>query len=76
MKHFAICMELGSGRVGLVHSCTDAADGQRIIEKWGPVAVAPGDTGRVGYVGCASFDEAVTRAGKMARDEAGAWGAA
>lgn len=63
--HFAVCYQTASGRAGVVVSAP--AHRQEYM-------TFPRDPTRIGYVGCESFDEAVTRCGMMERDEPGAWG--
>ncbi len=64
--YLAVCVDTRYGRAGIVLS----GDNQSKL-----LSFADGLSNRVGYVGCESFEEAVTRAGMMERNESGAWGA-
>lgn len=63
LSYCAVLVETRCGRAGFVI----AGDVNHMVS-W------VGDKKHVGYVGCASFEEAVRRAGMMERDEPGAWG--
>lgn len=66
MIHYAICMDYGKGRNGFVMSFENESAANKALNN--------SDKRRIGYVGCPSFQEAVTRAGMMERNEPNAWG--
>lgn len=65
MFYLAICVNTRYGRAGFVLSGSNESQ----VLNW-----AGSTPNRIGYVGCDSLQEAVTRAGMMERDVPGAWG--
>jgi hypothetical protein len=64
LKHYAVLVDTRYGPAGFVLTGNCPLQVEDWISK----------TRRVGFVGCASFEEAVRRAGMMERGEPGAWG--
>lgn len=68
MKHYAVCFDFGHGLNACVMSFENEARANQIL------GTDSRKARRVGYVGDCTFDEAVTRAALMERNDNRAWG--
>ena len=67
MHHISVCVEIDGKRAGYVVSAPTESQAAAYAEMFSP---------RIGYCGNFTFQEAVTRAGMMERNEGMAWGPA
>jgi hypothetical protein len=77
MEHYAALYRTRYGLAGVVLSFASETSATGTLNTQRPLTgkdYDAGKEGRVGYVGCSSFEEAVKRAGMMERSEPGAWG--